>query len=1238
MDDENKKDEPKVHAEDSSIAIGGISIGGDVDGEINIASGNIVKNINTFYERALTAAEEALRARQLERKLLADGVSQLTQSLFAQARQIENVTPYKGLLAYNLNEAEIFFGRNEAKKSLIKCINQDRLTVLHAESGAGKSSLLQAGIVAQLIANGHLAVRLRPHNTDPVEFIKRTFLPELSQAPNLRTASLHEFLRLVCGVLGPKVNIYLLLDQFEEFFDLFKKEERAAFLESLVNCLNDSSLKVNWVLALRAEALSDLAELESFGITPFKNAYRLNRLTRNEAQEAIIEPAKRYNITFEQALIDHILDSLVTNSEVTPTHLQLVCSALIDDLPADKTLTLAYYTDREGGTEGILRDYLKRQLEHLPSQEQSAAWKILRVLITADRHRAVKTYEEVVLELKLSGVEKEQIDIILPRLIERRLLTTQPTTVETFELAHDYLVKEINLDPQEQARKAAQELLDQEVRSYTRHKTLMTSERLSVIQPYRNELRFSPDAEILFKESLRAVRGEHLARRRRRRWAIAGIITALLAMIIILTGWIISSRRQNSQISAQKLYAQSLLGQDNFNARKLLLWAEKIGEIPEARFGLFMNYSPIRQRLQPASGGWIFSMDISPDQNLIASGRQDGSVNIWDANTLTIIQTLNGPNALVHHVEFSPKGDLLAASFEDPDANVYVWHMPEGKFLFKYPTKAHWVKSITFNSSQTLMAIGLDSYDQIKVLDITHPDRVFESVSISLTGRAASIAFSPRGDLLAAGLIGPSEKTLLLLDTTSWDAVCSFSESKGWIYSLAFNEAGTLLASGGKDPRVYLWDPYGCDLVGQLAGHEDAVQSVNFSVDGTTLVSGSFDTTIRLWNVQEQKEIGLPLKGHRLVVQNAIFGRDNNTIFSGSLDNSIIAWDLNQTSSIGRKILGEGKSVTDLAIDKENQVLVAVTDADQIHIWNVSNFQPVIIPGEKAHTLKAKKVALSPDGTLLAVLDDVNLQILRIKTGVVLSSFDIKEGVQNEFQVKAMSFSIDGDRVFLAGNYNTVAVYDIAARSVQKFYGPEPDKSIDIMAIALSPDGNYLVTGNTRGDITLWNARELTYINGPIHAHGDWITGLAFSPNNNMLASASYDGLILIWDTQTLKPTGLPLEGHKNAVLTLTFSPDQKSLISGGSDKAIIWWSLETYLAVGKFNTWDSSPVTHIVIGPDNQFIISSSQAGNIYLWNMDQAQLITFACQAAGRNLTNVEWEQFFPNRPYHITCPQWP
>jgi hypothetical protein len=478
----------------ADVSVGNIS---DNSGEVNIAGGDIIQNIKTIHQRALTASEEAAQARKLERQLLAQGIGMLMESLSAQASQVgESNAPYKGLLSYGLSEAQMFYGRKKAKKDLLTCIHQSSLTILHAESGAGKSSLLQAGIAAHLIASGHLVVYLRPHDAEPVDFIKQVFLPELTQAHALEETSLREFLRQVCVVLGPKVNLYLFLDQFEEFFQFLKKEERQRFLSALADCLNDPGLNVRWVLAVRGEALSNLSELESFGIDPFKNTYRLNRLSRAEAREVMVEPARRFGIQFEQALIDHVLDTLTANDEVMPTHLQLVCSALTDDLPEDKILTLAYYREQEGDTERILREYLKRQLEHLSAEEQDLAWKVLRALITSDHHRGVKTYNEIMQELKIYSIDAAKINTILARLIQRRLLITQMTSIETYELAHDYLLGEIALDPATIQRKQAEELLNDGFKVWRRdHKLLLGKEHLANLETEERKLPLSMGEE-----------------------------------------------------------------------------------------------------------------------------------------------------------------------------------------------------------------------------------------------------------------------------------------------------------------------------------------------------------------------------------------------------------------------------------------------------------------------------------------------------------------------------------------------------------------------------------------------------------------------------------------------------------------------------------------------------------------------------------------------------------------------
>ena len=256
---------------------GDLTIGGDVVGR-----DKIINNIQIIAQRALTAAEEADQDRALETKYLAQGVTAFMQQLQAIASQTDaSGSPYKGLLEYRLSDAEHFFGRAQAIKEVLNRLQTGPLIVLHADSGAGKTSLLQAGIASRLIGAGHLPVYLRPYDQDPTLVVKRAFLTVPGQTPMLTTAPLRDFLSQVCNVLGPSSTLFICLDQFEEFFMHHGAEARAEFVKDLAECLDDNALRVRWVLAMRTEFFGSLANFRPRIRNPFENDFRLNRLTRD---------------------------------------------------------------------------------------------------------------------------------------------------------------------------------------------------------------------------------------------------------------------------------------------------------------------------------------------------------------------------------------------------------------------------------------------------------------------------------------------------------------------------------------------------------------------------------------------------------------------------------------------------------------------------------------------------------------------------------------------------------------------------------------------------------------------------------------------------------------------------------------------------------------------------------------------------------------------------------------------
>jgi YVTN family beta-propeller protein len=493
----------------------------------------IVNHIQNIYQRALTSIEATEQARAVEDEHLAQGVLTLARRLSARAiggsSASEPASPYKGLLEYRLSDADIFYGRSQAIAELLDHLNQSPLTVLHSEPGAGKTSLMQAGVSPLLIAVEHLPIYLRPYDLNPAFALKRAFLPALVTDEPLAKAPLRDFLSRVGGVLGTETTVYVFLDQFEEFFTRVDEATRPDFIDDLAECLEDETLAVRWLLGLRSDYFGLLASFRPRILRPFENDYRLNRLTRAEAQQAIQDPAKQRGVTFEVGLIDTVLDDL-GREEIAPPQMQLVCSTLYQSLPqGEQIVTHALYR-AQGSAAGILRGHLGRVLRRdLSADQRLIAQRLLESLITSDLRRVMRTRAELAAELVSQVKTPAAFDSVLNQLVDSRLLRAEETDGGlAYELAHDYLLGEVKLDPAVQARKAAQELLEQEVRAYQRHGTLLSDDHLAVINARRAELVLNEDARTLLLKSERA-----LKKRQRVLVGGVGLVLVLVTVAII---------------------------------------------------------------------------------------------------------------------------------------------------------------------------------------------------------------------------------------------------------------------------------------------------------------------------------------------------------------------------------------------------------------------------------------------------------------------------------------------------------------------------------------------------------------------------------------------------------------------------------------------------------------------------------------------------------------------------------
>jgi hypothetical protein len=228
---------------------------------------------------------------------------------FVPAGHVLPACPYRGLMPYTEDDAEFFFGRDRDTRLIIDNFKAYRVTVLYGPSGVGKSSVLRAGVLQRMndaqeesLATFGLreAVVVYCNNwrDDPLSALAKQVRDNLSKAFPDRDLAIPgrldaESLADLCELLD--IDLYLVLDQFEEYFLYHRDEPQDGDFSIELARLIVSAGRVNLLLAIREDAFARLDRFEGHVPRLFDNTLRLDHLDRDSAREAVLQPLGRYN-------------------------------------------------------------------------------------------------------------------------------------------------------------------------------------------------------------------------------------------------------------------------------------------------------------------------------------------------------------------------------------------------------------------------------------------------------------------------------------------------------------------------------------------------------------------------------------------------------------------------------------------------------------------------------------------------------------------------------------------------------------------------------------------------------------------------------------------------------------------------------------------------------------------------------------------------------------------------------
>jgi WD40 repeat protein len=1202
--------------------------------------------------------------------------------------------PYPGLLAFQEEDAALYFGRDDDIRRLIERLNARRaqggakLIALLGASGSGKSSLLRAGVIPRLKRAGRNWIVLPPMRprARPVDELAQCLAVACSgnadwrklredlngQNVVLMLSDVARDLRIKAA--ANEAQILLPIDQGEELFGAADLDHAQRFFEILNATLSDDQPFIA-VMALRSDYLGQLQSAERLK-TRFEE-FSLGPMPLARIPQIIEGPARVAGLRVDDAFVQQAVRDAET-ADALPL-LAFALRELYDRASDDHYLNLAEYNalgDAEAKLTPLENSVRKAADEVLaeakPGDEELNALRdafvpaMVRVNDQAEYVRRPARWDDL----------PSKSHSLLERLAKARLLiVSQQGDKRMVEVAHEALLRkwprlrawldeareflagkqQLEVDLRDWERASEVDKPDALLAGMKLHRArgwlLAWPQRLS--EKERAYIRVSIDqAETVERHKLR--------QRRIITWGslATAAVLACVTVFAVLQWQAAIAQKKTAETAQNHSLVQALSGQAprqhertqderaallarqaylfNLRSENPILYQANVDDALRT----VLSFDYFRRILRDHTDR-VWSIGFSPDRHTMASGSLDGTIRVWDLlqpEAKPIV--LHGHENWVTSVAFSPDGQMLASSGDDK--TVRLWDLRQAS-----------VKPTIFN----------------------HNDRVW------------SVAFSRDGHTIASG---GQDKTVSLWDLRQPSAKpIILNGHTDLVRSLAFSSDGQMLASGSDDKTVILWNLRQTDAEPIiLRGHEEAVTSVALSPDGQMLASGSRDNTVRLWNLLQPDTPPATLFSQSLSVRFVAFSPDGQMLASGGDDKTVRLWDLRRPSAKPIELTGPLDAVNSVAFSPDGQSLAAGSDDKTVGLFELGapSAAPLILRQKEAvssvvfspdantlasgsmsffwkehdvnlwtlHRSEAKpivlsipksagiySVAFSPDGQMLATSAESQN---KAEGGVQLWNLTqpgSKPTVISEARGYSVAFSPDGHMLAAAG-YKQIQVWNLRQLETKPLVLEGHENYVT--SVAFSPDGHSIASGSKDNTVRLWNLEQANTAPIILRGHEQPITSLAFAPNGHTIASGSEDKTVRLWDLHHPNADPIVLRGHEDKVRSVAFSVDGQTLASSSNDQTIrLWWephqsnAVPTILRAGLGSPTDG--FSSVAFSSNGQSLASGSDDGSIRVWNVRTENLADLVCKKVWRNLTLDEWRRFVGEGvPYERTCPNLP